>query len=156
MQMFCLKCFSSNVKGQHNCGEKVQLQNIQSLVKPRSLEILASDILQQKSDNKENLTLQTRGRPNTYVKEDLALRKVIHKSQSIVSIETLKNAKLRSQTSQRAFLSIIQELRSDVSFQPGLRDALKSANEKFSDFFTVTDINISSSEGKNKFLDYDD
>ena len=109
------------------------------LIPQRNIEIAASDILRERKDNGQALTLATRGATATFVKADAAYKKSVSKGKCTVRLETIKRAKLCTGVSDNTLKCIMKEIRTDVKVEPGLRDALTEANRKFVEQFTVTE-----------------
>lgn len=134
--LFCMKCFTLLYHGaRHPCNLESQRENVKRLLPKKSLEILASDVLQEKQQNGESLSLATRGSPMSLVKNDKKYRSLVEKSQQKLTLETLHRAKAATGVSDNIMKKFVRELRSDVKVESGLSESLIKANQKFTSLF---------------------
>jgi hypothetical protein len=70
------------------------LENVRSIIPQRTLELLATESLIEKKGQNLPLTLATRVRPAGYVPLEYTYKSIVKKSENIVSLTALKQAKI--------------------------------------------------------------
>lgn len=141
----CLQCFGLNFPdGEHDCpgigNASTAVDSLRAAVPQRALEICANDILKEKSVQGEKLTLASRGRNTTFVKEDRTLLRKMEQGEQMLTNETLEKAKLATGVSGKTLLKFQEIVRNDVKVEPNLKNRLTSSNRLYEDMFAVEEV----------------
>lgn len=116
--LLCLKCFTTIYQGcRHACNNRQLENNLKKLVPPATLEVIGSGILKKKELENDKLTLATRGLPATFVRSNLALENRLKNPKPMISLQSIKKAKLETGISDNAIKKVVRVFRDDVSVQ---------------------------------------
>jgi hypothetical protein len=137
----CITCLGLIYEGQtHTCRSIKDLNDVKKALSNRTIELCANDILKEKEEKGEKLTLASKGRPTPFLRVDKSLKRKLDRDDDHIHLDTVEMAKRATGISQNQMNQVVKIFRHDVKVESNVKKHLTDLNNRHKDLFSIENI----------------